>query len=616
MEGDDAAQAVVDFAGDPENYDGDIASIMAILNNMALRSVDKNDNGEDFNNEEIDFLEDFYDTLEESGGENTQPPGALNVANQVAIGEDIDTDTKELILGALGGGVLVLSDEKVNGDYEKLPPSIREASEGAPENSPGVGEWHSNISILSQMFDQVDPNVQGGERLSANLTHSMGHMLDGMDSPKELPIPPENLQTIIDVSTRNEDANLEILTHEDLLDEDEKSDYSRDNETTLKGLLTHDWEDDGEALSGLTDWIWEQSDGSEEEQERAANGLIGLVTSLGENSDDFLKIEQGDGEQNITAAQLNPELAESWTKVFSTHVDHFAISTGSETNQILEGDSHTPMFDDGEMIASMSPGNRQDFIQLLVSEESSEPHVLFSAIDYEHRNLHGAIFDGTNDPGDYANDAGRLRGMINGAIMEEFESRSESAKEAENAAQVEAAAKWEAAYSIGKYLLGNGLSTVPVAGPALSESLNFASTIFDDDIKEFIEERSEKEVEDKKNALDNGDDLFDGGEFREDQAQWNIELQIAHMLMEKGMLSTGDFDNGEGGEVLVEGGNGDPTLPMSQQEWNAGHSSRAATVRAVAESALAEEDSAIPTENVLEEYIEYYVRSFDPLHSN
>lgn len=616
MAGDDAAQEVADFAGDPENYDGDIAAIMAILNNMALRSVDKNDNREDFNNEEISFLEDFYDTLEEFGGENTQPPGVLNVANQISTGESIDTDTKELILGALGGGVLVLSDEKVNGDYEKLPPSIREASEGAPENSPGVGEWHSNIFTLSQMFEQTDANVQGGEKISVNLTHSMGHMLDDTDSPEELPFPPENLQTVIDVSTRNEDANLEVLTHEDLLDEDEKSDYSRDNETTLRGLFTHDWEDAGEALSGLTDWIWEQADGSEEEQERAADGLIGLVTSLGENSDDFLKIEQGDGEQSVTAAQLNSELAESWTKVFSTHVDHFAISTGSETNQILKGDSHTPMFDDGEIIASMPPGNRQDFIQLLVSEESSEPHVLLAAIDYEHRNLHGAIFDGNKNPGDYANDAGRLRGMINGAIMQEFESREASAETAANEAQVEAAAKWEAAYSIGKDLLGKGVSTVPVAGPVLSEGLSFAGTIFDAEAKEYIEERVQQEVDNKRDSLDNGDELFDRGEFREDQAQWNIELQIAHMLMEKGILSRGDFDSGEGAEVLVEGDNGEPMLPMSQQEWDSGHSSRAATVRATAEYALAEAGSDIPAEDVLEEYIEYYVRSFDPLHSN
>ena len=41
LEGDDAAQELVDFSEDPENYDGDIAGIIAILNNIALASAER-----------------------------------------------------------------------------------------------------------------------------------------------------------------------------------------------------------------------------------------------------------------------------------------------------------------------------------------------------------------------------------------------------------------------------------------------------------------------------------------------------------------------------------------------------------------------------------------------
>lgn len=613
------ANNVLAYAEDPDGYDGDITELTAILNNIALVAVDRKNNGGTLTREELNFLRDFYDSLEEAGGESTRPPGVLNIAHNIGLNADIEDDIRNNLLGGLGGGLLVLSDESLLGGYDNLPQSVRNTVEGPAVNNPAPTGWFVEASTLANMLGNTNAYVQGGEQFSVNLTQSTAYMLDGTTSDLPPQMTPWQLESLIDVSTRNEDANHAILTGEGQY---EHPTHGLDTQMTLRGLYTHGWEDGGEAVSGLTDWIWQQADGEEHEQMRAAEAALGLILGLQGEGETNIFLDTGEtvGENpNAAVTEINPELAESFTSIFATYIDNFGISTGSETDTITiaskENANFLPFFDQGDIVMSIDPNKREEFIQLLVANEDTEPRVMISVIDHEQRTMAGAMLDGDYPPEVYSNESGRLRSMVIDSMISEAVSRGENSEKEINRATQEAAAKWETAYKVGAEVASAGASALPVAGDVISAGIDITNALLEESTKEFIAERVEEEMKEYRERLDNGEDLLGDPDARNDEAQWNVELQMAHTLIREGHLTLEDL---EPHGILVRNGEGDGEirLPTSQSEWDLGHSGSGNALREVIYETLESASGNSNVEEIVDNYVEGYIRSFQPRNPN
>ncbi|MDE3723304.1 hypothetical protein PWG71_18075 [Nocardiopsis sp. N85] len=201
----------------------------------------------------------------------------------------------------------------------------------------------------------------------------------------------------------------------------------------------------------------------------AAEAAVSLIKTLGEHESDFLDTGfQVGGNPNAAVTELNGALAGSFSRIFYSYIDSFGLSyTGSGADyEVLsvEQAEHMPLFEEGDIAIFVPEGQRQGFLQLLMANEQVSPNVLASAVGHEQRTIEGAIFDGRYDPDTYSNESGRLRDLVDGALVAEIESRiSESDKASEEAAK-EAQAKWETAYKVVAALGSGATGMVPVAG--------------------------------------------------------------------------------------------------------------------------------------------------------
>ena len=85
--------------------------------------------------------------------------------------------------------------------------------------------------------------------------------------------------------------------------------------------------------------------------------------------------------------------------------------------------------------------------------------------------------------------------------------------------------------------------------------------------------------------MDSGEDLHGPVMGGEDEARWHIQLQVAHVLLNEGVISLDDLK--ETGAV-VEGAGGDTYLPLSPNDWAIGHSSKGNELIGAISAALSE----------------------------
>ncbi|MDT0302508.1 TPR repeat region-containing protein [Streptomonospora wellingtoniae] len=318
-----------------------VAALTAITNKaVALQGLDRaNPNQRLSSNNlrasEIGFLKEFY-----AGIEDQSTRGMLflpdNTDPQTNYGQGLEHDTsdpvREETWSALANGLLVLSDEGLGGSYDDLPPSIQRFADGEPypNNAPGATHsaeenaraWMREAEGLERLLGRADPELQGGVEFSANVTTSAGHHLNAIDQQEHMW--DGSLSSLLEVTTRNEQADHSILTGEH-----DNPTFDR-NANALKGLYTHEWEDDGAGVAGLTDWIPEAANSDDEaRQEMAREAALGLIeTTAGEGGlrdeliDTGITVEAGGREVTDAAVGLvNPRIAQSFGNVATTYLD-------------------------------------------------------------------------------------------------------------------------------------------------------------------------------------------------------------------------------------------------------------------------------------------------------
>ncbi|MES0835716.1 hypothetical protein [Nocardiopsis tropica] len=441
--------------------------LMLMMGMITANATQAQQGGTGYREEEMDFLRAFYERLEE---ENPNGNGVLGLPTEME-GDHLTAEEREHALGVLGDGILALSDNRLGGGYYDLPASVREAAEGPALQSPNstdlymIHEWADDAGALADLLRHTNPDLEGGYGFSSTLTISMGLYAGGSEGNFDVWLSQEDAGTLLDNSTRNNDANHAILTgdfvHPNFKDENGDFIPHSPHETAeemldhaLASLFTFDWDDGGESVRGLTDWIAEDAAAPEDrippdessevrseltpEEQRSAEALAALVERM--EDEDFRESMFSTGHEvtgdddvtwrNVAAGHLNPEVADSWSDIFVSYMDVFANTEGlGETND--ETDYGT-RWDDEQNRLYLSPDGRRHFVELIMGDAEAAQSTYSEVVLHGAETMGGfSLGDGNRDHSG-ANSYGSLLGLVDVALENESARRAIDNTEAVN----------------------------------------------------------------------------------------------------------------------------------------------------------------------------------------
>lgn len=371
---------------------------LALISAVVARGLTAQQSGEKLLDGEVEFLETLFGDLEEIGGGDQ---GFLGFVDQVNSSEHISDSLREDINRHLANSILVLSDEGIGGGVGRLPQDVRDVLD-VPE-FPDVNElnhdseldgfreahrdWGRPFTTLSTFLDSSGPGVQGGTEFSTAL---MGTVAATLEIPYFSPGEPgdEHFQNIIEVASRNDEANHIVLTGEDFEGnpyEHYESHGDLSPENFLETFYTHNWEDDGAAVSGITDWITEYQQSGDEAKsdigDRVFLDFVDLVTSedmqnklsrTGHSMEDpVLKDDKGDPIvwEDISFGHLNPEIGYSFADIFLANLDAMGSDYGIDSNALDSGGEGGASSFDPVGNPQISMDRREVFAEYIVGSE-------------------------------------------------------------------------------------------------------------------------------------------------------------------------------------------------------------------------------------------------------
>lgn len=434
------AEDLVPYLNGEKPLDEEYAAIVAALNAVSHKGWRRQtfEDGE-LPPEEIAFLRAFYATLDSTPVNAHTPPPFLDMVRRISTDdyygpdgfEGSESSGREL-LGALGDGLLILSDENLGGGWDDLPTSVRGVLSGERtfeydgDEYTSHATWDEHVAPLVEMFEHVHPGIQGGTEFSGNVIITVG----GAASPNAHGTPDTGLmadgeagaQTLLGVANRNIEANHAVLTGE------HESPHDVDAQTALRNLYSFDWSDDGEALNGLTNWIrFEDSRTLPDQREMAAEAMAGLITSLtdGESGtfDDLAGNQEIDGRQT-NLGMLNPAVSRHLVELSEIYMDSFAapIQGGPTTTE-----------DDELRINTV---DRVRFWTLAAGDPLAG-HDLNAAIERHQSQRLADLVEGEAEVAVVGAETGMLRGIYDRAILSEAGARENYAAEDAATAQAE-----------------------------------------------------------------------------------------------------------------------------------------------------------------------------------
>ncbi|WP_150240304.1 TPR repeat region-containing protein [Nocardiopsis quinghaiensis] len=453
--------------------------MMLVLSMVGTGARQNQQNGTELSSEEIAFLEEFYAHLEESLPNTRGLPnqGVLSIPTLMENAE-FSTEDRESVLGAIGDGLLALSDPRLGGGYDMLPESVRHGVEGIYLNRDDedkiipleIDAWE-HWSTLSEMLSHTDGDLEGGYTLSTNLHLSSGLYLEAWgDMGREGAPTQEEMGTLLSVASRNEDANYYMLTG-DHLHEDPGMEANDDyRERALQGVFTTEWNDDGLTARQLTDWLAEDLHSEDPEvSRRAGDAFAGFMETLTEADmhealvNTGVDVTEGDNEySDASFTQFNGELADSLADVFDAHIYSFAntdILDRNENPVTGIGD-----FDPETGTVRLGADERAMYMQLLVGNDETAGRMVNTVDAYQQ--LESIAFLETGNEATAARGAGQLQGLLERALYLDSEDRGADLDET-----------IERKTQIAEFVVGEagGLSEkIPVIGKALSMGMGLA----------------------------------------------------------------------------------------------------------------------------------------------
>ncbi|MEY9214362.1 hypothetical protein NI17_020185 [Thermobifida halotolerans] len=547
-----------------EEYD----DMMMMLNMLSMKIIEAGNRGTGADRQDQETLKSIYDAI------GTHSNGLLNVPYYLDEIEKSKEEQEE-ILGTLANGILVLSREDLEGGYENLPEDIRDALNSEHWYSGGdVSQgWGADIEPMAAILEHSDEDLMGGKDFSALLTSIVG----AGASPEFLHPEGEaffndNAGILLDISTRNNEANHAILTdsfyHPEYRNdsEDNKSDYKIDSSEIMEGLFTYDWPDEAEAeglsVHNLINWISEYGGSSDESQRtmagEAAAGLIRITTS----NDMFEKLtdtvhsvphDEGDDSytnQKVSFGQVNPSLSASLYGVFYTYLEEFASEDGN--NFPLNEDGETlrtwSLWDSEEEELQVDPLSRVRFLQYIAANEEYTGLLQSAAYTYNNDQLTEYLYTSSGER-PTAGTAGILQGLVDAAIYNESMDRLGDSDEAR-----------QNTYKTRKLGVDIGAGIISSLPPG--RELSFASEILFNSGKVGASEYLKMALDDsiKPEAEGYGGVSLDHLENRE-IVENHVRLKTLEHMVANGTVSTSEVPQG----ILAETESGDVRIATERE---------------------------------------------------
>ncbi|MFD3684405.1 hypothetical protein ACFWTE_06260 [Nocardiopsis sp. NPDC058631] len=436
-------------------YDGSIEALednpeyLALIGNIVSRAQTAQQNGDQLLDGEIEFLETLFGDL---SAVNSDDPGFLNFMDQVNSSEHISDSLRGDISRNLANSMLLLSDENIGGGMDRIPQDVidvMDVPEFADVNSlhheseltgfmDSYSDWGGPFATLSTFLDSAGPGIQGGTEFSTTL---MGTVAATLDVPYFGGEPGnEHFQNVIEVASRNDEANYIILTGEDFEGNEFQHHESHGDltpEKILETFYTHNWPDDGAAVSGITDWIGQSRgvDVGEVTDEIRGTALASLLETM--ENPEFQEaifatghsvnesVGEGDAEEEIlwmdvSAGFLNGELADGLGDVFISYMNEFSDSDGLPGNKDV---SHGWNEELGRV--ELSAESRLAFTQFIMGDPDAAARVYGEVSMHTAEGMEGyADSSGERDHTPTVL-AGSLQGLVDNALMNESAIRSD-----------------------------------------------------------------------------------------------------------------------------------------------------------------------------------------------
>ncbi|WP_017610726.1 TPR repeat region-containing protein [Nocardiopsis xinjiangensis] len=429
------ADELADYWSGDKPLDERYHELMLVLSMVGTNARQSQENGTKLSDEEMAFLEEFYAQLEEPYLSDGAGAGIM-VYPDLMDESDMSDQEREDALGMLGDGLLVLSDPELGGGYNELPQSFRYAVEGSWINPDAEDKLPSlpvgsDMKALSAFMEHTDDNLQGGYGLSTNLHLTTGAFLDawGDESDPDGVLPSsEQVSHLVDVASRNTDANYYMLTGEHR-NEEEGVDYGDADLRTqaLEGTLTYNWHDGGHTARQLTDWLAEDIHSDDPDvSQRAGDAFAGFMETITDSDmhealvNTGVDVHEGDNEySDASFTQVNGELADSLADIFDAHIYSFA------NGEVLDGEnvpnSGIGEFDPEQSFVEMGPDERAMYMQLLMGDDETAGRVVNSVDAYQQ--VESIAFLETGNEASTARGSAQLQGLLERALWLESENR-------------------------------------------------------------------------------------------------------------------------------------------------------------------------------------------------
>lgn len=413
--------------------------------------------------------QDYYKTFFQAAGKD----GILGLNEQLLTREAAGDTTAAAQRNNLANTMLAMTNEKIGttngskGSYSNLPPDLQNLISGRAEDFTGeyngdnqIVNRYQDLSEFSELLSQSDPGMQPGKQLGVELgrqSESMAAYLDNVDKNMNGQMPPgfpegareqmeEGAQQYLQIATRNDDVSYSLLTGNDLpASPDIGSEYKNDRpfnaEEFRNTMFRHEWPDDGQAASGLMDWIAEDADKPGEEGLRANQALANLPDYFapeGNAPDDSVSdrsaLKEEDGQtvfnRSVDAFNTNPKLSESMANIMGSNIDSY-ISGHNEESRLVDDPS---LPGTNNRLAALSTTDADRLLFLASQSEGSRLLLEVSRQEYESEMIGRALSEGGSNPAQWlktnapnlAELDGRYTTAINNALTWQDEKNSQT----------------------------------------------------------------------------------------------------------------------------------------------------------------------------------------------
>ncbi|MDT0302506.1 TPR repeat region-containing protein [Streptomonospora wellingtoniae] len=411
---------------------------------------------------EMDFLEEFYRVLDTEPVDGEVPPTMLTLVREVHGNGGLSERARNELLGALGDGLLTLSDEDRGGGWDALPPSIRSVASGSGGIDYDGARWpvygwrETRAPLLDRLLAFTNPGIAGGREFSEILATTLGNKLqdyaqthgDAVEDRRDGPF-----RMMLSVAARNEDSVHGLFTG--AVDHPQGWGAQR----AVRGLYAFPWSDDGRTLRELTDWMsYEDVRSDPDRRELADEAAAGLIRGLAHDQDTFDLLSGGNTVtgSGMNLGMLNPEAARGLADVAELHIAPFA----------QEGRLGPTEYGGGSL--KVNSADRVRFWMLAAGDTEAANDLSAAVQGYQSRRFADLVEDGA-DAAVVGGETGRLRGLYDLAVLDEALAREHFA--AEDAAAEQGAVTTDRrgvalASGITKELLNNFVLRNPAAKAA------------------------------------------------------------------------------------------------------------------------------------------------------